>query len=332
MAAKYLNWGLLSTAHINRSLIPPLQASPRSRLVAVGSRDQAKGEAYARQWNIPRSYGSYEALLADPQIDAVYISLPNSLHAEWTIRAVEAGKHVLCEKPLAISLAEVDDVIAAAQAHKKIVAEAFMYRHHPLTMKVKELVAGGGIGELRLVRGAFTFPIGDDSQNVRLNSGLGGGSVWDIGCYPVSYTRCVVSLEPQEVFGWQVTGASGVDETFTGQMRFPGGILAQFDCGFRSEFRTHMEFVGSQGTIDISSPFKPDPVGKIILRRGDEEQTLRVRGPKLLYIGEVDDLTDAVLLGKPPRVSLADSRANVETLLALLRSAKEGKPLTMQVE
>jgi xylose dehydrogenase (NAD/NADP) len=331
MVTKKLNWGLLSTANINRSLIPPLLASPRSRLVAVGSRDQSKGEAYARQWNIPRAYGSYEALLADPQIDAIYISLPNGLHAEWTIRAVEAGKHVLCEKPLAISLAELDAVMAAAKKHGKIVAEAFMYRHHPLTMKVKELVAGGAIGELRLVRGAFTFPIGDHPENVRLIPGLSGGSVWDVGCYPVSYTRTVVGHEPQEVFGWQVTGASGVDETFTGQMRFPGGILAQFDCGFRAEYRTHMEFVGSQGTIDIPAPFKPDPVGKIILRHDDEVQTLRVRGPKLLYMGEVDDMADAVLLGKKQRVSLADSRANVATLLALLRSAKEGKPIKMPV-
>jgi D-xylose 1-dehydrogenase (NADP+, D-xylono-1,5-lactone-forming) len=306
-----------------------LQASKRSQLVAVGSRDQAKGEAYARQWNIPRVHGSYEALLADPEIDAIYNSLPNSMHTEWTIRALQAGKHVLCEKPLAISLAEVEAISAAAQKHGKIVAEAFMYRHHPLTMKVKELVASGAIGELRTVRGAFTFNIGDHPENVRLHAGLGGGSVWDVGCYPVSYTRFVIGCEPEEVFGWQVSGASGVDETFTGQMRFPGGILAQFDCGFRSNFRTHMEFVGSLGVIDIPKPFKPDAVGKIVLRRGDETQTIRVPGPKLLYMGEVDDLTDAVLLGKPQRVTLADSRANVAVLLALLRSAREGKPVTM---
>jgi D-xylose 1-dehydrogenase (NADP+, D-xylono-1,5-lactone-forming) len=329
MVAKYLRWGLLCTARINRSLIPPLQASKRSQLVAVGSRDQAKGEAYARQWNIPRVHGSYEALLADPEIDVIYNSLPNSLHAEWTIRALEAGKHVLCEKPLAISLAEVDAISAAAQKHGNIVAEAFMYRHHPLTIKVKELVASGVIGELRTVHGAFTFNIGDHPENVRLHAGLGGGSVWDVGCYPVSYTRFVIGCEPEEVFGWQVSGASGVDETFTGQMRFPGGILAQFDCGFRSNFRAHMEFVGSLGTIDIPKPFKPEAAGKIVLRRGDEIQNIRVPGPKLLYMGEVDDLTDAVLLGKPQRVTLADSRANVAVLLGLLRSAREGKPVTM---
>jgi xylose dehydrogenase (NAD/NADP) len=327
MATKTFNWGLLSTANINRSVIPPLQASKRSRLVAVGSRDQAKGEAYAQKWNIPRAYGSYEALLADPEIDAIYLSLPNSLHAEWTIRAVEAGKHVLCEKPLAVSLAEVDAVIAAAQTHGKIVAEAFMYRHHPLTLKVKDLVAGGAIGELRSVRGVFTFNIGEAPENVRLIPGLAGGSVWDVGCYPVSYTRTVLGCEPLEVFGWQVTGASGVDEVFTGQMRFPNGVLAQFDCGFRSNFRTHMEFVGSDGVIDIATPFKPDAVGKIMRRQGDHAQTMYVRGPKLLYSGEIDDLAAAALDGKPQRVTLADSRANVATLLALLQSAKEGRPV-----
>jgi xylose dehydrogenase (NAD/NADP) len=328
MSSKNLRWGLLSTARINRALIPPLQASKRNQLTVVASRSQSKGDEYARQWNIPCAYGSYEALLADPEIDVIYNSLPNSLHAEWTIRAVGAGKHVLCEKPLAISVAEVDAVATAAQAHGKIVAEAFMYRHHPQTLKIKELVDSGTIGELRLVRGAFTFNI-NRPGDVRLNPQLGGGSIWDVGCYPLSYTRYVVGCEPVEVFGWQVTGSSGVDEVFTAQMRFPGGVLAQFDCGFRSDFRTQMEFVGSQGTITIPSPFKPDAREKILLRRGDEEQSIRVRGPALLYSGEVEDIADAILLGKPQRVSLTDSKANVAAIVALLQSAKEGKPVSL---
>jgi len=329
MTTKNLRWGLLSTARINRALIPPLQALKRNQLVAVASRSQVKAEAYARQWNIPRAYGGYEVLLADPDIDIIYNSLPNSLHAEWTIRAVEAGKHVLCEKPLAISTAEVDAVAAAAQAHGKIVAEAFMYRHHPQTLKTKELVDSGAIGELRLVRGAFTFNI-NQPGDVRLDPELGGGSIWDVGCYPLSYTRYVLGCEPEEVFGWQVTGSSGVDEVFTGQMRFPGGVLAQFDCGFRSDNRTQMEFTGSEGTITISSPFKPGAREKILLHRGEEEQSIVVRGPALLYSGEVEDMDDAVLLGKPQRISLADSRANVTAIVALLRSAKEGKPVSLR--
>jgi xylose dehydrogenase (NAD/NADP) len=191
MPTKTLRWGLLSTARINRALIPPLQASKRSQLCAVASRSQAKADEFASQCGIPRTHNSYEALLADPEIDVIYIPLPNSLHAEWTIRAVEAGKHVLCEKPLAVSTAEVDAIIAAAQAHGKIVAEAFMYRHHPQTLKIKALVDSGAIGELRMVRGAFTFNI-NRPDDVRLDPQLGGGSIWDVGCYPLSFTRYVV--------------------------------------------------------------------------------------------------------------------------------------------
>jgi xylose dehydrogenase (NAD/NADP) len=327
MTTKCLRWGLLSTARINRALIPPLQASKHSYLAAIASRNTATADEYARQWSIPSAYGSYKALLANPEIDVIYNPLPNSLHAEWTIRAVEAGKHVLCEKPLALNPAEVDAMAAAAKTHGKIVAEAFMYRHHPQTLKVKELVDSGAIGELRLVRGAFTFNI-NQPGDVRLDPQLGGGSIWDVGCYPLSFTRFVIGSEPEEVFGWQVTGPSGVDEVFTAQMRFPGGILAQFDCGFRSDFRAHMEFVGSQGTINVPSPFKPEAREKIMLRRGDDEQAIRVRGPKLLYSGEVEDMEAAVLRGQKPRISLAESRANVAAIVALLQSAKEGKPVS----
>src|SRR5512147_3048618 len=152
-----LNWGLLSTAQINSALIRPLNASPRTRLLAVASRSQSSADAYAREWKIPRAHGSYEALLADPEIDVIYNSLPNHLHAEWTIKAVVAGKHVLCEKPLALSVAEVDAMEAAAQKHGRVVAEAFMYRHHPQTLKVQELVKSGSLGTLKLIHGSFSF-------------------------------------------------------------------------------------------------------------------------------------------------------------------------------
>jgi xylose dehydrogenase (NAD/NADP) len=328
MSKNILHWGILSTARITRSVIPPLQASKRSQLIAVASREQAKADEFARQWNIPRTFGSYEALLADPDIDVIYNPLPNSLHAEWTIRAVEAGKHVLCEKPLALTTTEVDAITAAARKNGKIVAEAFMYRHHPQTLKIKELVDSGAVGDLLLVRGAFTFNL-NRPGDVRLNPELGGGSIWDVGCYPLSFTRYVIGREPEQVFGWQVSGASGVDEVFTAQMRFPGDILAQFDCGFRADFRTQMEFVGSQGTIIISSPFKPTHSAKILLHRGDVVQTIRVRGPKLLYMGEVEDMEAAILDEKQPRVSLADSRANISAIVALLQSAREGKPVKL---
>jgi predicted dehydrogenase len=320
-----LRWGLLSTARINGALIPPLRASTRNQLVAVASRTQAQADAYAKTWDIPRAFGSYEAMLADPDIDVVYNPLPNSLHAEWTIKAAQAGKHVLCEKPLAMNVAEVDAMTAAARQANVVVAEAFMYRHHPQTLKVKELVDGGAIGTLRLVRGSFSFNMSQETD-VRLDPTLGGGSIWDVGCYPISYARMVIGREPVEVFGWQVTSQSGVDETFCGQLRFGDDALAQFDCSFRVPLRTGIEIVGSEGTITVLHPFKPERDDVIILRRGEEVEAVSIPGVEL-YLGEVEDMTDAILLGKPSRVSLADSRGNVAAIVALLHSAQESRPV-----
>src|SRR5689334_5476053 len=178
MADKILNWGLISTANINAALITPLRASARNRLTAVASRTQAKADAYAKQWGIDKAYGTYDALLADPDIDVIYNPLPNHLHAEWTIKAMEAGKHVLCEKPLALNVDEVDAIQAAAQKHGRVVAEAFMYRHHPQTLKVQELVKSGSLGTLKLIRGSFSFVLTHEGD-VRLNPEWGGGSIWD---------------------------------------------------------------------------------------------------------------------------------------------------------
>ncbi len=318
-----LRWGLLSTARINRALLPPLRASARNELTAVASRDLERARAYARDHAIPRVFGSYEALLADPDVDVIYNPLPNHLHAEWTIKAAQAGKHVLCEKPLALTVDEVDAMAAAAKAAGVVVAEAFMYRHHPQTLKVKELVADGAIGKLRLVRGSFTYNL-NQPGDVRLDAGMGGGSIWDVGCYPISYARAIVGAEPVEVFGWQTTGATGVDETFTGQLRFPGEVVAQFDSGFRAQFRTHIEIVGSEGALTVPRPFKPGLDEHILLTSGDEAQTIVMPGQEL-YSGEVEDMADAILHGHAPRVSLADSRGNVAAIVALLRSAREGK-------
>ncbi len=211
MSSKTLNWGLISTARINRALITPLRASKRNHLLAVASRSQEFADAYARKWKIPRAHGSYEAMLADPEIDVIYNPLPNHLHAEWTIKAVEAGKHVLCEKPLALSVDEVDAIAAAAQRYGRVVTEAFMYRHHPQTLKARELVQNGSLGTLKLLRGSFSFML-DRDGDIRLDPEMGGGSIWDIGCYPISFMRTVVGMEPLEVFGWQVTGPTGIDD------------------------------------------------------------------------------------------------------------------------
>jgi D-xylose 1-dehydrogenase (NADP+, D-xylono-1,5-lactone-forming) len=323
MTKRILNWGLLSTANINRALIKPLNASKQNRLLAVASRSQSSADTYAKQWKIPRAHGSYEALLNDPEIDVIYNSLPNHLHAEWTIKALRAGKHVLCEKPMALSLAEVDAMTQATKETGNIAAEAFMYRHHIQTLKVKEIVDSGELGKIHLIKGAFTFIIKNEND-IRNFKDMGGGSIWDVGCYPISYARTIVGAGPVEVFGWQVEGPSGSDEIFVGQMKFRDGIHAQFDSGFKSPYRSYIEIVGSEATLNIPNPFKPDIKNEIYLKQGDKVKKISIKGQEL-YIGEVEDMYDAIVHGKQQRVTLADSRENVAVILALIESANSGK-------
>jgi len=322
---KALQVGLLGTARINGALIPALRASPRSRLLGVASRNAERAAAYAREWGIERAFPSYDAMLADSEIQAVYIPLPNALHAAWTIRAARAGKHVLCEKPLALSVEDCDAVAAAAREAGVVVAEAFMYRHHPQTAQVREIVASGALGAVRLVRGSFSFTLSRPSD-VRLDPELGGGSLWDVGCYPLGFARTVLDREPIEAFGWQHTGPTGVDLTFAAQLRFPGDVLVQFDCSFEVPFRAEMEIVGAEATLTVLQPFKPGAEASLLLRRGDRDETIGVDQAEL-YLGEVEDLAAAALDGKPALVHLADSRANVAALQALLRSARENRPV-----
>ncbi len=284
-------------------------------------------QAFAREWGIPRAHGTYEALLADPEVDVIYVPLPNALHAEWSIKALEAGKNVLCEKPLALRVQDVDSMEAAARASGKVLAEAFMYMHHPQTRRVKELVDGGKLGRLQLIKGAFTFVLAR-KNDVRLRPELGGGSIWDVGCYPISYARLLAGAEPEEVFGWQVTGESGVDMSFAGQLRFPDGVLAQFDCGFQTPGRAHMEIAGSDGTLYIPAPFKPGGEERLEARVGDATEKMVIKS-KELYVGEVEDMADAVLEGEKPRISLAQSRGNIATMVALLESARTGRPVRL---
>jgi len=323
---KILNWGLLSTAKINQALIKPLRASKRTRLLAVASRSLSSAESYAREWSIPRAHGSYEALLADPEIDVIYNSLPNHLHAEWTIKALQAGKHVLCEKPFALTLAEVDAMSQAARETGNVLEEAFMYRHHAQTLKVKEIIDSGALGKLQLIKGAFTFTLTREGD-IRSKKEMGGGSIWDVGCYPISYARMIVGANPLEVFGWQVTGESGTDDSFIGQMKFEGGIHAQFDSGFKSPDRSMIEIVGTDASLSIPNPFKPRKASEIYLSHGDKQEKIKIKGSEL-YLGEVEDMCDAITQNKAPRISHEDSRGNVAVILALLESARLGKPVT----
>ncbi len=327
MTDRPLGWGLLGTARINRDLIPAIRAASRSRLVGVASRTADRCAAYAAEWQIDAAYPSYEAMLADPAIDVVYVPLPNHLHVEWTLRAIAAGKHVLCEKPLALRPQDVDRVAAAAQERARVVTEAFMYRHHPLTSHVVRLVVDGAIGTLRAVRATFTFPL-SRAGDVRLVPEWGGGSAWDVVCYPVSYARLLAAEEPVAVTAQARIGETGIDLGLAGTMQFPGGVLATVDCGFDTHFRTYVEAAGTDGILAIDTPFKPGEHAALRLTRGDETTLIDVPGAPL-YLGEVEDVERAVLDGAIPAMSLPDSRGNAAALGALLLAAREGRRVTV---
>jgi xylose dehydrogenase (NAD/NADP) len=314
------NWGIISTAHINRLVLAGARESDRVEVVAVASRDRARAEAYAREHGIERAHGSYEELLADPEIEAVYISLPNSLHVEWSVRALEAGKHVLCEKPFDRRPDEVERAFDAAARAGRILMEAFMYRHNPQTAKVRELVDGGTIGQLRVVRSAFSFGLGDP-ENVRLAADLDGGALMDVGCYCVSGSRLLAG-EPKTVYGEQVVGPSGVDVLFAAAMRCPDDVVAHFDCGFVLPGRDELEVVGSEGSLFLDDPWHArKPVIEVRREDGVEEIALE---PVDSYRLELENLSDAIHGDAEPLLGREDALGQARTIDALYRSAASG--------
>jgi predicted dehydrogenase len=317
-----LRWGILGTARINRRLIPAIRAARRSRLEAVASRDRARADAFAGEWQIPHAVEGYQRLLENPSIDAVYIPLPNSEHVKWTLAAIAAGKHVLCEKPLALEPAHVDQIAAAARAAQICVEEGFMYRHEPLTARVLELVRGGALGAVRAIVAGFTFTLTGD-HNVRLDPALGGGALWDIGCYPVTYARLIADRDPKMVFGSAHWSAGGVDEEFMGMLRFPGGTTATVYAGFIAASRTWLELLGSDGALTVPNPFRPGPIETLELERLGKVERIDVHGSPEIFVREVEDFEASVLDGAPPVVSLAESRGTAAILTALYASSRD---------
>ncbi len=320
-----VRFGILSTAHINRQVIPGAHASDKIELIAVASREQSRAEAYAREWGIERAYGSYDALLEDPDVEAVYISLPNTLHCEWSIRAVEAGKDVLCEKPLSRHAADVEEAFDAAERAGRLLTEAFMYRHNPQTVRLVELVREGAIGELRLVRSTFSYSL-YDAENIRLRTDVEGGSLMDVGCYCVSGSRLLAG-EPETVLGQSYTGPTGTDWVFAGSMRFPGDVFALFDCGTCLPDRDELEAVGTEGSLFLDDPWHcRAPV--IELRRGGGVERLEL-DPIDSYRLELENLSDTIrgeallLLGRE------DAVAQARAMEALFRSAETAAPVTL---
>jgi predicted dehydrogenase len=318
-----LRWGILGPGRIAPRIVRAVDACSRAVLVAAAGRDAGRAARFAEEHRIARSYGSFDALLSDPEVDVVYVALPNHLHAEWTVAALDAGKHVLCEKPLALSVAEVDAIIAASERSGRVAAEAFMYLHHPQTLRVVELATSGALGRLELVNGTFSFFL-THPGDPRIDPDMGGGSLWDVGCYPVSLARRIAGEEPDRVQAFARFDERGVDRTFIGQLHFPGGLLAQFDSGFAAPDRERVEIVGSDATLVLDAPFLPEPDGpppSVTMWRGRDATPIEV--PSIdQYGAEVEDLTAAILDGTAPRLSLASSRGNIATLVELDRCAR----------
>jgi predicted dehydrogenase len=314
-----VRWGILSTARINRAIVPPLQESPESELLAVASRTQERADGYAAERGIPRAYGSYEALLDDPDVEAVYISLPNGPHVEWSIRALEAGKHVLCEKPFARDPAEVERAFDVAEARGLVLMEAFMWRHHPQTTKLVELVRGGALGELRLLRTSFSFTL--DREDVRLDPELGGGAIMDVGCYCISGSRLLAG-EPSTVSAQHVLGPTGIDLRVVATLTFPGNVLATLDCAFDQPLLQRLEAVGSEGSISVRWPFNAREPG-FELRQGDRTEWIPVEETSS-YRLQCDNFNRAVRGEAEPLLPRADAVGQARTIDALYRSAAAG--------
>jgi len=320
-----VKWGIVSTADINRKVIPGAHSSDKVELVGIASRDQGRANAYAREWDIPRAYGSYEALLADPEIEAVYISLPNTLHAEWSIKALESGKHVLCEKPFTRHPEDVEASFDAAERNDRLLSEAFMYRHNPQTAKLVELVHDGSIVELRLVRSAFSYGL-YDAENIRLRTDVEGGALMDVGCYNVSGSR-LLGGEPERVWGEAWYGPSGTDWVFNGTLRFPGDVLATFDCATALAERDELEAIGSEGSLFLDDPWHClHPV--IELRRDGNVERIELEHEDS-YRLELENLSDAIRGEASLLLGREDALGQAKALEALHRSATTAAPVSL---
>jgi predicted dehydrogenase len=323
-----VRWGILSTAAINSRLLPAFRESSALELVAVASRSQDRADEYARTEGIARAYGSYEALLDDPEVEAVYISLPNSLHVEWSIHALEAGKHVLCEKPLDRRPPEVERAFDAADRAGRLLMEAFMYRHHPQTARALELVRSGGIGDLRLLRSSFGFTA-RGVDNVRLQAGLDGGALMDVGCYCVSITRLLAG-EPEVVTGRAVVGPGEVDLRFAGMLALPGSVLAHFDCGLDVPGFSVVEVVGSAGTLRLPRPFL---ISDAVIEHIHDGTVDRIEIPAAdSYRLELENMSGAIRGSVEPLLGRADAVGQARAIEALYASAdRSGAAVSLAV-
>jgi predicted dehydrogenase len=318
--------GLLSTARINGAILDAARETGRVDVVAVASREGARAQAYASEHGLERSHASYDALLADDAVDAIYVSLPNGLHHEWTLRSLAAGKHVLCEKPYSRRPAEVEEAWDAAEAAGLVVAEAFMYRHHPQTSRISELVHGGAVGRLRTVKATFSFPLGD-RPDYRARPELGGGALMDVGCYCVSGARLLAG-EPERVQAEEVTGETGIDLELYGQLRHRDGVVSQLEASFVAPRRQRLEAIGTEGTLVAEAPWRADWGGALLLERGDEVERFEVARADSFLL-ELEDFAAAVAGEAKPLLGREDALGQARAIDALFRAAETGNAVEL---
>ena len=327
-------WGILSTARINRLILAGARESDLVDVVAVASRERARAEAYAREHHIERAYGSYDLLLEDPDVEAVYISLPNSMHVEWTLQALNAGKHVLCEKPLSPRAQPVEEAFDLADKKGLVLSEGFMWRHHPQTATLARLVAEGAIGRLRVIRAAFSFQLAavHGPDDARFHRELDGGSLMDVGCYCVNAIRLVAG-EPDRVYAEQVLGETGVDVGFAATLHLPNDVIALFDCGFAVPYRDELEIVGDEGSLFVADPWHIHAHG-IELRREHAPDEIDVEEvavePANSYRRELENVTGAILGRTTLLLGRDDGVGQARTIEALHRSAERGLPVDLE--
>jgi D-xylose 1-dehydrogenase (NADP+, D-xylono-1,5-lactone-forming) len=320
-----VNWGIISTARINLKFLAGAREAKDLQVVAVASRTREAAERYAGEHGIARAYGGYDALLADDDVDVVYISLPNSLHIDWTVRALQAGKHVLCEKPLSRRAADVQRAFDVAEREGRLLMEAFMYRHNPQTRRLTELIADGAIGRVRMIRGAFSFAL-DDESNVRLSAALEGGALMDVGCYCVSGAR-LIGGEPLQVTAQQVLAGDGVDASFAATMSFPGDVLAHFDVGLQLAERDELEVVGEEGALFLDDPWHcVEPL--IELRRGGVTEQIKIKAVNS-YRLEAENVSAAIRGDEPLLLGREDAVGQARTIEALYEAAASGQAVVV---
>lgn len=315
---KPLNWGFLSTARINSKIIPWLKNN--NLAYAVGSRDLAKAKAYQKEWKLQKAFGSYEELLEDPKVDIIYNALPNHMHTEWTLKAIQNGKHVLCEKPFATDPKEVHQIIALAKKNKVIVGEGFMYRHHKHTQKIKEIIESGVIGKIKAIDSIFNISL-SEGPNIRFDNPNGGGCLWDLGCYEVNLIRYLMSEEPQSLSANMCLSPKGVDIDFTGTLKFKKA-KATFTCSYHKTRYEFMTINGTKGEIKIPKPFKPLIDESFSLHLSNGTIKIDVHEPRDPYHTEIENFSNAVLKKENLLVDLKDAYHNALTLRKLYDSAK----------